>query len=288
VSTEPSKLLRCIGKSSEIANSISKGSRAAILSMDLDTRSLSNPGLPRLRLPKEKEIMDERFQTLLKEANRELAGLLRDVGTPPCSAPLTGGENQLPSDLLMRAIRCAAKQYILQTELGNLALKDHLTGTYNRRGFQALAERQLKLGLRSGRGMLLFFVDVDGLKQINDSFGHGQGDEALKRTAEILRKTFRESDLIARLGGDEFAALAIEASGRNQAAIMDRLHKYLNLMNCGETRCKISFSVGMARFDRGRHASIGDLMAQADHAMYEIKRGRSRASATSGNVCRTQ
>jgi len=256
--------------------------------MAVDTGALSNRGLTRLHLPKEKEITDEMVQALLREANRELARLLRDVSSRAHNAPFIGGEHQPPSELLRRAIRCAAKQYILQTELGNLALKDHLTGTYNRRGFQALAERQLNLGLRSGRGMLLFFVDVDGLKQINDSFGHGKGDEALKRTAEILRRTFRESDLIARLGGDEFAALAIEVSGRSQAVIMDRLHKYLNMTNCGETQYKISFSVGMARFDRGRHASIAELMAQADHAMYEVMRARSRAFVTSGKVCRTQ
>jgi PleD family two-component response regulator len=76
------------------------------------------------------------------------------------------------SELLMRAVRCAAKQYMLQAELGNLAVTDELTGLSNRRGFMALAERQLKLGRRTDRGILLFMIDVDRLKQINDSFGH--------------------------------------------------------------------------------------------------------------------
>jgi diguanylate cyclase (GGDEF)-like protein len=164
---------------------------------------------------------------------------------------------------------------MLQAELGNLALKDELTGFFNRRGFQALAERQLKLGRRSGRAMLLFFIDVDGLKQINDSFGHAEGDQALKRTAETLEKTFRDSDVIARLGGDEFAVLAIEASGHSEARILARLQKYLKTVNAREVQYAVSLSVGVARFDHGKPISIRDLMAQADQAMYEQKRGRS-------------
>jgi diguanylate cyclase (GGDEF)-like protein len=179
----------------------------------------------------------------------------------------------------MRAVQCAAKQYMVQEELGTLALKDELTGLYNRRGFHALAERQLKLGRRSGREMLLFFIDVDGLKQINDSLGHTEGDRALSRTAEALKETFRESDIIARHGGDEFAVLAIETSGHSEAAIIERLHRYLGTSspsNAGETQSDISLSIGVARFDHDNPVSIDELMAQADQAMYGQKRSRSK------------
>ena len=101
-------------------------------------------------------------------------------------------------ELLIRAVRCAAKQYRLQAQLGNLALTHALTGLYNRRGFMAIAERQLKVGRRSGQGNAAFFYRL-GLKQINDSFGHSEGDRAPKRTAEALEKTFWDSDVIARL-----------------------------------------------------------------------------------------
>lgn len=206
--------------------------------------------------------------------------LLRDVYTrPPSQADcLTDGRQIMK--LLMRAVRCAAKQYLLQAELGNLAITDDLTGLYNRRGFQALAERQLKLGRRSGREMLLFFIDVDGLKQINDLWGHPEGDRTLRRTAEILRKTFRDSDIIARLGGDEFAVLAIEASGRSEASVKGRLQKYLHATNAGETQCKISLSIGVARFGHHKPTSIPELMAQADLAMYQCKRSRLNLQTT--------
>jgi diguanylate cyclase (GGDEF)-like protein len=176
----------------------------------------------------------------------------------------------------MRAVRCAAKQYMLQAELGNLAITDELTGLYNRRGFMALTERQLKLGRRSGRGMLLFVMDMDRLKQINDSFGHREGDRALKRTADVLEETFRDSDVVARLGGDEFAVLAIEASGRSEATIKTRLFEGLKSISAEQSRYEISLSLGLARFDPGRRTSIGELMAKADQAMYEQKRQRSR------------
>lgn len=229
------------------------------------------------------ETLDKIFQGLLKEANRELAALLRDVHAGPETDLLEGAGSQVIRDLLRRALQCATKQYMLQTELSNLALKDELTGLYNRRGFLALAERQLKLARRSGRSLLLFFIDVDGLKEINDLFGHGEGDAALKCAAEALEATFRDSDVIARLGGDEFAVMAIEASDQSETAIRERLAEYLNLSR-QESDYKFSVSLGTARFDPWNQTSIRDLIAEADRAMYEQKRRRS-AERTSTLEC---
>jgi two-component system cell cycle response regulator len=201
--------------------------------------------------------------------------LLRDVCTEAYGTLLDGTRNQPVGELLMRAVRCAAKQYMSQAELGNLALTDELTGLYNRRGFLALAERQWKLGRRSGRGMSLFVMDVDCLKCINDSFGHCEGDRALKRTAEVLEQTFRHSDVVARLGGDEFGVLAIEASGHSEATIKARLFECLKSSFAKESPYQISLSLGLARFDAASRTSIGELMAKADQAMYEHKKRRS-------------
>lgn len=221
------------------------------------------------------ETLDKVFQSLLKEANRELAALLRDVHAGPDTDLLQGAGSQAIRDLLRRALQCATKQYVLQTELSNLALKDELTDLYNRRGFLALAERQLKLARRSGRSLLLFFIDVDGLKEINDVFGHAEGDAALKCTAEALETTFRDSDVIARFGGDEFAVLAIEASDQSEATIRERLTEFLNSPSRQESNYKFSVSLGAARFDPWNQTSIRDLIAAADQVMYEQKRRRS-------------
>ncbi len=270
------KFTSCSRKRQASFKSVNNPSDVAILSMAVDSQPLFRRGISRLLPRRENERIDEGFQALLSEANRELASLLRDVRTESHGTVPGDTRSQPVTELLMRAVRCAAKQYTLQAELGNLALTDELTGLYNRRGFMALAERQLKLGRRSGRGMLLFVMDVDRLKQINDSFGHFEGDRALKYTADALEETFRDSDVVARLGGDEFAVLAIEATDHSEDTIKTRLFESLKSISAEQSRHEISLSLGVARFDPGSRTSIGELMMKADQAMYEQKRRRSR------------
>ena len=246
---------------------------AALLKVTEDSEQLRR-NVSRL-IEQGEEIANETiFQTLLSDANRELASLLQDVRKVEEDPLLDDGQVGRMKKLLMRAVHCAAKQYMLQAELGNLALTDELTGLCNRRGFMAIAERQLKISHRTGRGILLFFMDIDGMKQINDSFGHGEGDRALKRVAKALKMTFRDSDVIARLGGDEFAVLAIEASGNSEAAIRARLAEDLRSVSAGESRYTLNLSLGAVRINICSSASIGEWMVRADQAMYEQKRRR--------------
>ena len=119
---------------------------------------------------------------------------------------------------------------------------------------------------------LRFFIDVDGVKRINEAFGHSEGDLALTRTAEALRTTFRDSDVLARLGGDEFAVLAIEASGHTEATVMARLRRNLEMVSTNESRYLLSLSVGVVRFDPSTTSSLAQLMLQADRAMYDAKK----------------
>jgi len=268
------KFTRCLRKRQSGVKSVNNPSDVSILSLAVDSQSLFRRRAPGLSSSREKRAIDDVFRALLTEANRDLANLLRDVRTESRGMVFGDTRSQQVSELLMRAVRCAAKQYMLQAELGSLALTDELTGLYNRRGFMAVAERQLKLGRRSGRGMLLFVLDVDRLKHINDSFGHSEGDRALKRTADVLEETFRDSDVVARLGGDEFAVLAIEASGHSEATIKTRLFECLKSISAEQSIYEISLSLGVARFDPSNRTSIGELMVKADQAMYEQKRRR--------------
>jgi two-component system, cell cycle response regulator len=180
-------------------------------------------------------------------------------------------ESQKLSNALQLAVSCAVRQTLLERELRSLALTDELTGLYNRRGFWASATQQLKLAHRNTQEALIFFCDLDNLKQINDSYGHGEGDRALVRAANALAQTFRNSDVLARLGGDEFAVLASEASGQYQEIILDRLRKNLEKSRASESRYELSLSVGVGRFDPRSSVSLGELVAQADRAMYEQK-----------------
>src|SRR5258706_326325 len=88
-----------------------------------------------------------------------------------------------------------------------------------------LSLQQLKVARRKAQGLLLFFADVDNLKEINDSHGHREGDFALIQAADALERTFRSSDVIARLGGDEFAIMALEAGREDKEIILRRLKK---------------------------------------------------------------
>jgi len=165
----------------------------------------------------------------------------------------------------------------MEETLRALLLIDKLTGLYNRRGFFALGQQQLKTAHRAKRRMMLLFTDFNGLKKINDALGHPEGDRALIETANVFRETFRESDIMARIGGDEFVILAIETNGSPAEVLVHRLQENLEARNArGDLRYELSLSVGLARYDPERPCSIDELLARADRAMYERKRGDQR------------
>ncbi len=183
--------------------------------------------------------------------------------------------------VLGRAIRYAIERARLLNTLRSLSLIDQLTGLYNRRGFMTLADQQLKLAVRTKRNLMLVLADVDGLKMINDNFGHREGDLALIKTAEILKKTFRKSDVIARIGGDEFALLAIEASKDSRAQLEERLRQNLEECNRSEKlRYTLSMSIGITSFDGVQAVTLTELIARADAVLYANKRaGKSLKNA---------
>jgi len=160
-------------------------------------------------------------------------------------------------------------------ELRALSLQDVLTKVGNRRGFFHLADQQLKVAQRTGNSLLLFFADVDNMKWINDTLGHKEGDLALIETANVLRETFRDSDIIGRVGGDEFAVLAIEADGAEAPEVLARLQARLAARNAQSDRhFRLSVSVGIAAYDPAEPLPLGELMARADALMYEDKRAK--------------
>jgi diguanylate cyclase (GGDEF)-like protein len=276
------KLGRGTRKHPEDTKGMRRRMGASILSIETAGRARFRQRGAHDTTAKEQGAVEFVFQNLLSEANQELARLVQDVRTGPQNFAYDEARSRQVSAIVERAIRCAEKQYQLQAKLGDLALKDELTGFYNRRGFHALAERQMQLGRRAGRSMLLFFIDVDGLKEINDTFGHNEGDSALRRAAKSLRDTFRESDIIARMGGDEFAILAVEAAGHCEESIRRRLYECLERANAEISRYPLSLSVGVARFDCRKASSIAELMEQADKAMYKEKRERQGPRAAVG------
>ncbi|HEY0996716.1 MAG TPA: GGDEF domain-containing protein [Gemmatimonadaceae bacterium] len=174
---------------------------------------------------------------------------------------------------LERVVRLAVARQRRENAVRALALVDPLTGLYNRRGFLTLVRQQEQLALRLDRRMLHLFIDLDGLKRINDTFGHHEGDLALQDTAALLRRTFRESDVIARIGGDEFAVLAVEMDERWGTSWEGRLQEQLAAANVARDRgYDLVLSVGVAAVDPRVRQPLEERLNMADVEMYRVKR----------------
>ena len=164
---------------------------------------------------------------------------------------------------------------LMVARLRELALVDELTGLNNRRGFLVLAEKQLQIAWRTGRPDLLLFIDLDGLKRINDELGHESGDAALRRTAVVLHAAFRTSDIIARLGGDEFLVLCPNTGPETAAALLKGLEQRVGDSNAGAAApWRLELSAGSAAFDPLHPVALDELIRAADAAMYAVKQGK--------------
>jgi diguanylate cyclase (GGDEF)-like protein/PAS domain S-box-containing protein len=172
---------------------------------------------------------------------------------------------KLNTELELKVIERTAELASANEKLKQLSLYDQLTGLYNRHGFLLLAEAQLTLAKRTRRNLLVFYADLDDLKQINDHQGHMTGDQALIAAARALQESFRTSDIKARVGGDEFIVLVVEADGRDADALLSRLQERL-------AANQQSMSVGVVMWDAQMDVSMDDLIARADEAMYLEKR----------------
>ena len=175
---------------------------------------------------------------------------------------------KLNADLEGKVVERTAELASANKNLQELSIVDQLTGLYNRRGFLLLAEEQFLLARRAKADVLVFYADLDGLKQVNDLQGHDAGDKAIIDAAHALTGTFRGSDIIARLGGDEFVVIVIEAEEPSVPSLLERLEQRL-------AECHLSMSVGVVSFDPQINTSLDNLIAHADRAMYEVKRNRS-------------
>ncbi|OYQ65272.1 GGDEF domain-containing protein [Pseudanabaena sp. SR411] len=171
---------------------------------------------------------------------------------------------------LLRDLGQMAAQELSSVQLATI---DELTQISNRRGFIALAVHALNLCKRLNKPASLFFFDLDLFKEINDCYGHAEGDYALISFSKILKEAFRTSDVIGRLGGDEFVALLSNADRRETQQILQRLDQVLTDFNNQACRgYDIAYSVGIIEFDAIRHQSINDLLADGDRLMYKQKR----------------
>lgn len=168
----------------------------------------------------------------------------------------------------------------LERDLRDMSLTDDLTKTYNLRGLQLLGEQAMREARRMGAVVTVLFIDLDGLKQANDTYGHEVGSRFLMDVADLLRKNFRGTDIVARVGGDEFAVVThVQASAAEIAvARMDESAKVM--IETLKRPYTISYSLGIASSDHGSRESFSSLIARADALMYEKKRQKKKTSNT--------
>jgi diguanylate cyclase (GGDEF)-like protein/PAS domain S-box-containing protein len=161
----------------------------------------------------------------------------------------------------------------MEEGLRSLSLTDDLTGLYNRRGFMTLADQHFKVAKRLRNRVFMLYADVDDLKVINDTFGHGQGDVALIDIAAILRETYRESDIVARIGGDEFVVMPVGNKEDGVQVITSRLESNLERYNARTSRgFTLSLSIGIARYDPEAPATVDEMLVEGDRLMYLQKK----------------
>ncbi len=177
------------------------------------------------------------------------------------------------------ALRDISEHKLKQDRLRAMSMSDEMTGLHNRRGFLMLAEQHARVAQREGVSFAVVFLDVNGLKTINDTLGHDAGDQSIRSAAKVLRATLRDSDILSHLGGDEFVVLLVNTDPATHDAIAARLRQGLIAHNAGEVPAQhLSLSIGISFFDPGRPLPIAELMVEADRLMYAEKRERRRVS----------
>lgn len=175
-------------------------------------------------------------------------------------------------------IRDITEMARLREQLKAESVTDCLTGLYNRRGFFTLAENSLELAGRMGFRATCLYFDLDGFKTVNDTLGHEEGDNVLRETASVLRKTFRMSDIKGRVGGDEFAVLMLHDGKGEPPDIPSRLEMEISRANnCRAGGYRLAMSMGRSEWFPGNPVSLEELLLEADKKMYENKKIRKQS-----------
>ncbi|WP_160079207.1 diguanylate cyclase [Pseudomonas sp. 8AS] len=183
-------------------------------------------------------------------------------------------ELEAANDKLLAEI---AQRQKIEDEARRLSMTDELTGLHNRRSFFLLADQLLRTARRNDQSCLLFFIDLDGLKKINDIHGHEAGDLAITAAAQVLKAAFRDSDVVARIGGDEFVVLAADV-GEPADGLTARVQALVEEFNASD-RCRypIALSMGAVGCSPRELKPLGELLASADALMYANKLRRRQA-----------
>lgn len=184
-----------------------------------------------------------------------------------------GASDFIKKPFTLQELMVRIRQAEMREEFRVRSLVDDLTGLYNRRGFMTLAEHQLKIANRTRKGLFLLYADLDGLKAINDVYGHHEGDQVLIEIAQILKENYRESDIVARVGGDEFVVFPAGTCDACIETMTARLEENLRRHAARQPRqYNWAISYGISFYDPEHPCPLEELIDRADRLMYQQKK----------------
>ena len=179
--------------------------------------------------------------------------------------------SELSERILRRTIIYSIERHEILQSLYKTTIVDELTGLYNRIGLHTLGNQQVELAKRHNDDIFIFYLDLDGMKEINDTLGHDYGDKALLTSSKIMHRTFRTTDILSRIGGDEFVVVAVKAQYEFIPIIIQRIKDYIKEENDNLKDYQISMSIGVSKVDLEHDAPLEDAIKNADKEMYRVK-----------------
>lgn len=269
-----------LGKYPEIRRALEE--KDAVIVGDIDTDPLMDSVKESLKKLKFTSLMiipimvrEEVVGTLfLRTSRKERSFTQREISFCRLVANLAG--NALANAHLFESMELA------NLELGRLAITDGLTGVHNHRHFRTRLDDEFSRAQRYGTPLSLIMLDIDYFKNINDAFGHGQGDIVLREIADVVRNCVRKTDMLARYGGEEFAVLLPQTDKDGAVMEGERIRNAVKDYKCtGPDRCiMVTVSLGISTFPSSGIKNADDMVGKADDALYEAKNsGRNRTVA---------
>jgi diguanylate cyclase (GGDEF)-like protein len=220
--------------------------------------------IPHFKFLDEKELYDE-FQKLLYFYEKNLKSMMK-------LTKISDSQQNYLQEIQDELRKEIIEREKIERKLEYYAYTDPLTDTANRRTGLMVFEKLMKSSSRNNAPLTICFIDIDGLKRVNDTYGHNEGDNLIKTIATIISSSLRDVDTISRLGGDEFLLILPNCNAKNAEMIVQRIREKMDLYNLSDKKpYSLSFSCGIEQVSCDEETNVDDIIKRADENMYTEK-----------------